>query len=57
MNIGKHGGKWLNSAKRRRIHAKFRSNLCRLMGWPVDCCATTGEILQSAREKFRGVQS
>lgn len=42
--------KWLNSAKRRRIQAKFRAKLCALLGWPVDCAATTGEILQSARK-------
>lgn len=50
MQIGKHSNKWINSAARRRAHAKFRRNLCRILGWPVDCCATTSEILQSARE-------
>jgi hypothetical protein len=41
--------KWVNSAKRRRVQAKFRRNPCRILGWPVDYCSTTSEILQSAR--------
>lgn len=41
--------KWQNSAARRRTHAKFRAKLCAMVGYPVDCCATTGEVLQDAR--------
>lgn len=51
MQIGKHSSNWLNSAKRRRVHAKARAKLCSMLGWPVDCIATTGEILQAAREQ------
>lgn len=43
--------KWLNSAKRRRIHAKFRSKLCRMLNCPFDSCFTTGELLQDARDE------
>lgn len=41
--------KWLNSAKRRRIQAKFRRHLCRILKCPVDSCYTTGELLRDAR--------
>jgi hypothetical protein len=41
--------KWVNSAKRRRVQAKFRHNLCRILSCPVDSCYTTGELLRDAR--------
>lgn len=41
--------KWLNSAKRRRIQAKFRRHLCRILQCPVDSCFTTSELLRDAR--------
>lgn len=41
--------KWINSAKRRRIQAKFRRNLCRILRCPVDSCYSTGELLRDAR--------
>lgn len=41
--------KWLNSAKRRRLHLKQRARLAGILGWPVDCVATTGEMLQTLR--------
>ena len=41
--------KWLNSAERRRIHAKFRAKLCAMLNCPIDSCFTTGELLRDAR--------
>lgn len=41
--------KWQNSAARRRVHAKFRRNLCAILGCPVDSCYSTGELLRDAR--------
>ena len=41
--------KWVNSAKRRLVHAKFRRNLCRILGCQVDSCYSTGELLRDAR--------
>lgn len=41
--------KWINSAARRRAHAKFRRHLCRILQCPVDSCFTTGELLRDAR--------
>lgn len=49
MNIGKHSAKWINSAKRRRVHAKFRRKLCAILNCPIDSCYTTGELLRDAR--------
>lgn len=41
--------KWINSAKRARVQAKFRRNVCRILGCPVDSCYTIGELLRDAR--------
>lgn len=41
--------KWANSEKRRRVHAKFRRHLCRILKCPVDSCYSTGELLRDAR--------
>jgi hypothetical protein len=41
--------KWINSAARRRVHAKFRAKLCELLGCPIDSCFTTGELLRDAK--------
>ena len=51
MNIGKHSSKWINSAARRRCHAKFRRHLCRILGCPVDSCYSTGELHRDARKE------
>jgi hypothetical protein len=51
MQIGKHSSKWINSAKRRRVHAKFRRHLCRILGCPMDSCYSTGELLRDARRE------
>lgn len=50
MQIGKLSSKWINSAKRRRCHAKFRRNLCRILRCPVDSWYGTGELLRDARQ-------
>ena len=50
MIIGKHSAKWLNSAMRRRCHAKYRRHLCAILNLPVDCAGSTGELVQWARE-------
>lgn len=42
--------KWINSAKRRRIHQKFRRHLCRFLNCPFDSCFTTSELWRDARE-------
>lgn len=55
MQLGKHSDKWLNSAARRRLHAKQRAKLARLLGWHVDCIATHGEMLQTLRARRDGV--
>lgn len=49
-----HTSKWINSAARRRAHAKFRRHLCRILGCPFDSCYSTGELLRDARAN-RGV--
>lgn len=51
MQIGKKSDKWLNSAKRRRLHAHQRARLARILGWHIECIATTGEMLQTLRER------
>ena len=51
LNIGKHSSAWMNSEKRRRLHAKQRAKLARLLGWHIECNATTGEMLQTLRER------
>lgn len=51
MNFGKHSNKWINSASRRRLHAKQRARLCKILGWHIECIATTGEMLQTLRER------
>lgn len=53
MNVVRswHSSKWLNSAKRRRCHAKHRAKLCRMLGWHVDCIATVGEMRQELRDR------
>lgn len=43
--------KWVNSAARRRAHAKFRRHVCRIAGVPFDSCATTGELVAALREQ------
>lgn len=47
----KSKAKWANSAKRRRIHAKFRAHLCALLCCPFDSCYSTGELLRDARRQ------
>ena len=42
--------KWVNSAARRRCHAKFRQALCRMLGCSIDSCYSTGELLRDARQ-------
>jgi hypothetical protein len=51
MNFGKHSSKWINSAARRRLHLAQRARLARILGWPVDCVASTGEMIQTLRER------
>ena len=41
---------WINSAKRRRCHAKFRRHLCRILKCPIDSCYTTSELHRDARQ-------
>lgn len=45
--------KWINSAMRRRIHAKFRRHVCRIAGVPFESCATTGELLAAIKTERR----
>lgn len=42
--------KWINSAKRRRIHQKFRAHLCRFLNCPFDSAFTTSELWRDARQ-------
>jgi hypothetical protein len=51
MQLSKHSSKWINSAARRRLHANQRARLARMLGWHIDCIATTREMLQTLREK------
>lgn len=51
MNIGKHSSKWINGAARRRLHATQRARLARMLGWHIECIATTGEMIQTLRER------
>jgi len=47
----KSRAKWVNSAKRRRVHAKFRAHLCAILSCPFDSCYSTGELLREARRQ------
>jgi hypothetical protein len=41
----------VNRAAERRAHAEERARLCAALGYPTDCCATTGELSSEARSR------
>lgn len=44
-------GRKINRAAERRAELEERYRLCAALGYPVDCCCTTGELVRFAKEK------
>lgn len=45
----------VNRAAERRAEAAKRAELCALLGYPIDCCCSNGELVRFAREAGHAV--